>query len=280
MPSDPVECFLILAHEDELQLKALIERLLQPGSQDKAVVHIDAKSQLWRETKGRFLRGLPNVRLISRPIPVYWAHASMVCATTLLIREALKEHFDLAHLISGSDWPVLGKSARLSQWDGKCQLEAEPLVQSERMNRFWLDSRFARAPHMTLYHWRLKVLMDRISSRLPARASEPWGPWHKGSQWWSLTREACEFIVPELVRARWSGRLFATVCADEHLIQTIMASRMPNVLSSNTRRAVLWEDGRDSPRILTARDWPDILASGAWFARKVSRRIDPFFLKL
>ncbi len=280
MPAEPVEVFLIFAHEDRVQLSALIKRLLPYGCCDKAIVHIDAKSQLWKTTRGAFLKDIPNVCLIENPVPVYWAHSSMLEAIALLIEKALREEFALAHLISGSDWPVKDKADRLKDWDGRSLIEAERNVQSERMARYWLDARFARYRANGLYHWRLKQAIDWVCQSIPPRRDEPWGTWHKGSGWWSLTSAACSHILPALDQAFQTKRLFATLCADEHLIQTILANQMPDNIRRDSKRATFWTGNSSSPRVLTAQDWPSIKSSGAWFARKVSRHVDPFFLQL
>lgn len=280
MPADPVEIFLIFAHEDPVQLLALVKRLLPQGSCDKAIVHIDAKSHLWKATRGAFLKDVPNVTVIDTPVPVYWAHSSMLEAIALLIKRAIREEFALAHLISGSDWPVKDKAERLEDWDGRSLIEAERDAQSERMARYWLDARFARHRANGIYNWRLKQAIDWVCQSIPPRRDEPWGTWHKGSGWWSLTSEACTHILPALDHAFRTKRLFATLCADEHLIQTILANQMPNSFQRDCKRATIWRENSSSPRVLTAQDWPSIKSSGAWFARKVSRHVDPFFLHL
>lgn len=282
MPGEPVELFLILAHEDPTHLTALLRKLLPRGTQDKAIVHIDAKSRLWKETRGLFLRDIPNVRVIERPVAVRWGHESMVAATALLLKAALQEQFSLAHLMSGADWPVKSKADRLRSWNGTSMVEAVCGVQSSRMGRYALYARFIRFFDVTPAGrrlWRIRACLNWLENNLPERVDEPWGPWHKGSQWWSLTSAACAFLLPEIYRALRSGRLFATLCADEHLIQTIMANQQAHPVTRVAKRAIIWT-GRASPRVLTAADWPSIAESDAWFARKLSRAIDPFFLSL
>ncbi len=266
--------FLILAHEDAVQLEALVQRLAPPGGPDRAIVHLDAKSALWRETRGRFLDGLATV--ITRPVTVRWGHASQIAATRLLLGEALRNEFDVAHLVSGADWPVAGRERISAEAGDLCHIEAVPGQQSERMERVRLDSRMLRPDPAKWWEWYPAQMLRRISARIPARGAGRWGPWHKGSQWWSLPRDACEVVHAETGQALGSGVLTGTLCSDEHLIQTIVMHRFSDRIAPN-RRFIRWRGGA-SPDVLTASDRDAVEASGAWFARKVSRARDPFFV--
>ena len=284
MSSDPASAnamaWLVLAHESADQLRALLQRLVPAGNPDFAVVHIDRKSALWRETRGRFLADLPNVTVIARPVAVRWAHASQVAAIRLALRAALSRPFGHAHLISGMDWPLVSREAilaDLSHTDGRdCLIEAEDGVQSWRMERISLHSRWLRPDPTRPVAVRREWLLRRLSARLPDRHFQPWGPWHKGSTWWSLPREVCARVDAELARPTARMALALTQCADEHAIQTIVAHHFPSRIAG-PRRFISWT-GDWSPRTLTSADWPDAEASGAWLARKVSARVDPFFM--
>lgn len=268
------QAFLILAHEDPVQLEALVRRVAPPGGQDRAIVHIDAKSTLWRETQGAFLHGLATV--IARPVTVRWGHASQIAATQLMLAEALRAEFDVAHLVSGADWPVATRASMTGGAGADCHIEAIPGVQSERMERVRLDSRMLRPDPAKWWEWYPARALRRLSAFIPARRGGAWGPWHKGSQWWSLPRDVCEVVYRDIGRALRSGHLAGTQCADEHLIQTIVAHRFSGRIAPN-RRFIRWGDGV-SPEILISADKAEAEASGAWFARKVSRARDPFFL--
>jgi len=274
--------WLVLAHADAEQLAALLARLVPAGSPDFAVVHLDRKSPLWHETRGAFLAHRPNVRLIARPVAVHWAHHSQLSAIRLLVREALREDFTHAHLVSGADWPLATRAAMLADLardpQRDCCIEAAPGVQDERMRRISLHARWLRPDPARPLAVRREYLLRRLSARLPLRGGGPWGQWHKGSTWWSLPRDVCETVIGELDRGFARGTFLATQCADEHAIQTIVARVFPQRLAP-PRRHVVWDAGW-SPRTLTAADWPAAIASGAWLARKVAREVDPFFLTL
>ena len=272
--------YLILAHDGPAQVAALVERLCPAGSPDIAVLHIDAKSPLAREA-GALAAANPAIRLVERPVAVRWGHASMVEAMRRLLRTALAEGFTHAHLLSGSDWPVAPRAQITAEIGDRCWIEAVPGVQAERMERCRLDSRWLRPDPTRLFDWYRARLLREISARLPHRtsqpASQPWGPWHKGSQWWSLPHDVCAAVLRELDKGFAEGHFRFTVCADEHAIQTIAAHLFPDRITHH-RHFLRWPEGASSPAWLTAADWPAAEASGAWFARKLSANVDPFFL--
>jgi len=280
-PTAPVFAWLVLAHAGPDQLRHLLARLLPPDSPDFAVVHLDAKSPLWRKTRGRFLADLPNVTVVERPAVVRWAHPSQLAATRLLLDEALRRPFTHAHLVSGADWPLVSRSAMVADLaeaiPRDCLIEAEPETQAWRMERISLNVRWLRPDPANPLAVRWEWLLRRLSQRLPPRRARPWGPWHKGSQWWSLPRDACERVAAELARGFARGTFRFTQCADEHAVQTIVAHYFPERLGP-PRRHIEWTADW-SPRILGSADWARAPASGAWLTRKLSLEADPFFLE-
>lgn len=271
--------WLIIAHEDALQLRALVTRLCPPQSDDIVVVHIDRKSALWQATRGLFLTDLPQVRVISNPVAVRWGHSSQLAATRLLLAEALKQDFDVAHLVSGADWPIVSRQTIAAQAGDRCWIESFPYLQTERMARFRLDAAMLQPNPAKPLAWYLARGLRALSKAMLLQRSQPWGPWRKGSQWWSLPRDVCARVLAELDKGFASRRFAGTVCCDEHVIQTIVHHFFPDRIASN-RRFIRWREGISSPVVLSGADWPQAQASGAWMARKLIRHIDPFFLAL
>jgi hypothetical protein len=161
-----------------------------------------------------------------------------------------------------------------------CFIEAAPGPQAERMERIRLDARCLRPDPGKPWQWYPARALRRLSALIPPRGQHPWGPWHKGSQWWSLPHDVCAAVLPELNRAVAQDVLGGTLCADEHLIQTIVAHRFGSRIAATNRRFIRWAPGEASPAVLTASDWPAAMASSRWFARKLSRTADPFFLAI
>lgn len=283
--------YLIMAHADRAGLQALLHALLPPGTPDVAIVHVDAASALWRDVRGSGLSDDPRVILLPDPVKVIWGHRSLVTVHRLLIEAALAQGADYAHALSGGCWPVADRERILADIaaapPGTCFAEALPGEQAERMQDYRLDTRWLRldpARDKLVYAatWELRRMAGwggKVRRQLGVTRSQPLGPWHKGSGWWTLPAAALASTARDLALLEDSGRLKGTVCADEHAVPTSLALRHGDMLQTN-RRFIVFPQGESSPRVLTAADLPTIRASGAWFMRKVDGQIDPFFRAL
>lgn len=283
--------YLIMAHHDRAGLARLTRALLPGAAPDLVLIHADAGSALWQELRQSPLSSDPRVHVLPDPVRVIWGHWSQVEAARRLMAAALASGCEYAHMLSGADWPAAGRGRIIAdiaaQQGGACFIEAEPLVQEERMQDYRLDTRWLRldpARDRLAYAatWQLRRLA-RIGARIrrwtQTERSRPLGPWHKGSCWWSLPSGALASGERDLSALIRSGRLHGTVCADEHALPTAIALRHSGLIEPN-RRFIDFPAGASSPRILTQADLPAIRASGAWFIRKVDAAIDPFFQAL
>ena len=273
--------YLIAAHDHAHHLSALLDRLLPPGTPDRAVLHLDRRSALWRRERARFAgHASGRVELVESPAAVHWGHRSQLTATRLMLTAALRQPFTLAHHLSGTDWPLVPR-ARIA-----AEVAARPdavwatvlgHAQEERMGRWWLDeARLTRRLPAPLGH-RLALALGRAQSavhrRWPVERSRPLGPWRKGWSWWSVPPHAARAIRDGIAGLEASGRLRGTTCADEHVGPTILSGFGDRL--TDYRRYVRWPDGGWSPVFLPAAQAPAALASGAWFARKVDVAADP-----
>ncbi|MCK9540876.1 MAG: beta-1,6-N-acetylglucosaminyltransferase [Novosphingobium sp.] len=283
--------YLILAHDDLAQLEMLVERLVPRDSPDVAIIHADRGSALWPGVRERWPEDGARVRIVRDPVAVRWGHWSQVAATERLVRAAHEADCDHAHFLSGADWPILSREAMARELAAQtlpaCHIEALPGVQEDRMQCRRLDTRWLRldrerdriAYALTWELRRLSRWIDTGAALLGRERSRPYGQWRKGSCWWTLPREAIGLLARELPALIASGRLHGTLCCDEHVVPTIIAARFPDRIRPN-RRYVDWSEGQSSPRVLDRSDAAEILASDAWFIRKVSARHDAFFREL
>ncbi len=283
--------YLVLAHEGRPQLDALVERLAPAGGLDMVIVHADRRSDLWRSLREDPPPDTQRVEVIQNPVSVRWGHRSLQAAIILLIERAMEFEFDYAHLVSGSDWPVMSRREIVRELEASqirlCYIEAEFGREEERMQRFHVDARWLRPdPRREPLAYRFKPAIVRLSRwldgarhRLLGDRSRPWGRWFKGETWWSLPNDALQMVAVELRRLTDSGRLVGTYVCEEHVVQTIVAARLPERLA-DCRRYIDWTDGGDSPRLLARGDQKAIAESGAWFARKFALSHDDFFLRL
>jgi hypothetical protein len=278
--------YLILAHRDLDQLAALVARLLRDDPEDRVILHYDRGSPESDAALARFGEPFgPRLTLVPR-IRCRWGHRSQVEAILLLLDRALDTPFDYVHLISGQDWPIRTKTELLAGLEpGALYLSFEEPPMPERMDAYHFHDRLlGPSAHATTLRYRTQLLLRRLGrawTRLAGPRTCPFGPaWRKGSTWWSLPRPAAEHAVAGLRALIESRRLHHTLCADEHAIQTLLAYSAFAPFIRPNRRFIRWQPGRSSPDLLTAADTPALLASDAWFARKLDRAVDPFFLSL
>lgn len=278
--------YLILAHRDMEQLHALVSRLLRDDPEDRVVIHYDRNSPVSDEELARFAAGFGGAVTLTPRMGCLWGHHSQAAAELLLKQGASALDYDYAHLISGQDWPVMDRKAMAASIDpGACYLTFESPDRADRMDDYHFhDGMLGPNPHKTSWDYRKDMALRRVArlwTRLAGPRTCPFGAsWKKGSAWWSLPREAVDYAVPRIEELVRTGRVRHTLCSDEHIMQTVMHySPFADRLAEN-RRFIRWKPGTSNPELLKDTDEPAILASGAWFARKVDRAVDPFFLSL
>lgn len=278
--------YLVLAHRDLDQLGALATRLLRDDPQDHVIIHYDRGSPTSDEELRAFASRFGGAVSLTPRVRCRWGHHSQVEAEWLLKKAASELPIDYAHLISGQDWPVADKAAMIAGIEpGVCYVTFESRDQSERMNDYHFHDRMLGPnPHPTSARYHLDMNLRR-AARLYTRARGPricpFGPsWKKGSAWWTLPKAAIDHAVPRIAQLIGSGRLRHTLCADEHVIHTVMTYSPFADRLEGYRRFIRWKPGTSNPELLRAADEPAIRASDAWFARKVDRAVDPFFLNL
>ncbi|HEX8444689.1 MAG TPA: beta-1,6-N-acetylglucosaminyltransferase [Allosphingosinicella sp.] len=278
--------YLILAHRDMDQLGALVTRLLRDDSEDRVVIHYDRGSPVSDEELQGFANRFGGAVSLTPRVRCLWGHHSQVEAEWLLKKAATKLPVDCAHLISGQDWPVASKAAMIAGIDPDVSyVSFETPDLTERMDDYHFHDRILGPnPHPTAYRYHLDMNLRRAArlyTRLRGPRTCPLGPsWKKGSAWWSLPKQALDYAVPRIGSLIDTGRVRHTLCGDEHVIHTVMAYSPFAARMAENRRFIRWKPGTSNPELLREADEPAMRASDAWFARKVDRNVDPFFLKL
>lgn len=283
--------YLVMAHAMPTQLDALIERLTQGDHDDRVVLHLDRKSALWRNDRAR-LAAHPSgkVVVVQNPARVHWAHWSQVAAQNRILGAGLATGCEYLHVISGVDWPVVSREQMVAEIASTgfhraafACLDGE--LMGARMDHWWLDDRRVAIPGcprlsenivrvQTRLSWALTLCLKQIGCRRTDVAGQPW---LKGSSWFSLPHDIAADIHAETSRLLANGRLRFTRCADEHVMQTLLGRRHAARIAAD-RRYIDWSAGGNHPKLLRRDDVPAILASGAWFARKLDMAVDDFFL--
>lgn len=117
--------------------------------------------------------------------------------------------------------------------------------------------------------------------------SGPFGPGfrcHVGSAWWTLSRRCVEYVLAFARRNPALGRhyersLFAP--GESYFMTVLLNAPGFDIRRDDDRRFVRWSDlSSGHPDVLAARDFPDLVASGDDFARKVDQRRAPELVDL
>jgi Core-2/I-Branching enzyme len=221
--------YLITAYDNPSHLGRLLDAILTP--QSAAYIHIDGKFPIEPFEHCR----RDKVHFLQDRVRIYWGEFSMVEATLRLMRAALRspERFDYLMLISGTDYPIRPAT----------ELEAflEANAGTQFMNMVEMPNDTLGKPLARLQRYKLQTgerlggVRRRIRAALvkaglmPAArnyqralgARRPFG----GSTWWTLTREACEYILDFVSRERAFVRFYRySVIPDEGMFHTIIGN--------------------------------------------------------
>lgn len=266
--------YLLMVHRNPNQLRALLQAL---PADSPVFMHCDARVP--RRTF-RAIASLQEVRpfTLVRRHRCYWGRIGMVRATLELTRAALdsRERWNYASLLSGADYPIASNDAiagfleehagqeYLSFWDMRA--ESNPWKHSP--GRMQSDGRVDRE------HFGA----GRRIVRLPWRRTMPFGlrP-YGGSQWWTLSREALEYVVRFSDEHPGYLRFMRGVfIPDECFVQTVLGnSRFREAIPGDDLRYVDWDRPEPPhPAILRSEDVDVLGRSGKLYARKFDLSVD------
>lgn len=256
--------YLIQAHDNPVHLQRLIQSL--DHADCRFFIHIDKKKDL-----DQFQHlAADNVEFVAQRVAVYWGDFSQVEATLSLITAALRASvaIDRMVLLAGTDYPVRSAAAIQAFFEADPEREYMNLVempnaaagkQLSRIEQYHLRNnwpRWLRPVRAVLL--RLKVFPRARDYRSRLGALTPYA----GSQWWALSRQACQSIV-DFCQARPEVVDFFknTACPDEGFFQTILGNTpLRGRIASNLTYTV-WGPGRASPDNLTLAHLPAMMES-------------------
>jgi hypothetical protein len=268
---DPViaknHAFLVLAHEDELMLTRLVNRLAPIG---QVLIHVDAKTNI---SKWKFDGA--NSTLLRKRIPVFWGSWSMVEATMLLIEEALSDPaIERFTLLSGTHYPIISNddlTQRASSSGNVIAARVAPNMADgsrpvSEYERLFLPT---RRPNGS---W--SKVKNGLANRVPWQGPLDWQSvcpatgMRAGSQYWSLQRDVVEYCATQIRSSRPLIKYFEKiVCSDEKVFATLY-SEFSDEVSSEGTTFVKW-NGSPSPDALTRSDVESAIRMDQfWFARK------------
>lgn len=269
--------YCLLVH-NEADLFCRLVRILDDVRND-IFVHVDRKTDITPFLQARCMHS--SLHFTQERIDCRWGTLSLVKAELLLFREA-RSHGPYAcyHLLSGQDFPIKSQDYIHNFTENHPGVNYIGYVD---------ESRTACIPERTeLYHFlihrpgvsfkgtvftRLRKAFLTIQRRLHIHREYPF-PIRKGAQWVSISDDFCAYL---LERSADILRLFKrTYCPDEMVVQSLFASspfagtqyRPEGGEYEQCLREIDWDRG--NPYTWTEDDYPFLMASDKWFARKVS----------
>ncbi|CAA9892228.1 conserved hypothetical protein [Candidatus Methylobacter favarea] len=201
-----------------------------------------------------------NVYVSQERIPVYWGDFSQVEAILILLRLALAEQrrFDYFVLLSGTDYPLQPVSyieSFFASNRGKefinivqmpCEAVGKPISRLTTYKPSPGDSQIARIMRKLLVTTGVSSVDRDYKSHL--RNLVP----HGGSEWWALSREACEYIQSFVDNKPQVVNFFKhTVCPDESFFQTIIGNSPYKARTQRNLTYADWSGGGANPAYLT-----------------------------
>ena len=259
---------LIQAHQDISYFIKLAK--IQPNV--NFYVHMDAKSDYFPDAE---TAQLANVFLLSDRVSVRWGGFSQIEATLKLFETAFaNEDNAYFHLVSGEDVVLQPFEVIEKQWQQRFGFQAMMTceIAPQYAYRFIMDS-----PHADS-DWQ-RQLTGKIITKLQqgvAKIKPYHSPIYFGSQWFSVTREDWEKIVP--FTDEYSDFFRHKLVPDEHFFQTLITEKLTNQirLSNDNRRQIIFDknvNNGNSPIYLDLFKLERAKFDGYWFARKVKKDV-------
>lgn len=284
---------LIQAHQDISYFIKLAK--IQPNV--NFYVHMDAKSDYFLDPE---TAQLANVVLLSDRISVRWGGFSQIEASLKLFETAFaNEDNAYFHLLSGEDVVLQPFEVIEKQWQQRFDFQTMMTceIAPQYAYRFIMDS-----PHADS-NWQ-RQLTGKIITKLQqgvAKVKPYHSPIYFGSQWFSVTREDWEKIVP--FTDEYSDFFRHKLVPDEHFFQTLICEKLTQhnqseqehsqqqysqqphsqknsanqlCLSGNNKRLIVFDkaiNNGNSPIYLDLLKLKRAKFDGYWFARKVKKDV-------
>jgi hypothetical protein len=259
---------LILAHEDEIMLRRIVNRISTLGP---VFVHVDAKTNIskWQ------CADLPCT-FVKRRIPVFWGDWSMVEATVLLLENALLDSsITRFTLISGSHYPIISNQeiAHRAQESGNIiAARIAPNMPDGSRPEIEYQRRFYRTNKPNgLWSQTKNAFMNRVifyRRPLDWRSVTPPTGMRAGSPYWSFERDFAEYCVAQIRSSRPLIEYLKQInCSDEKVFATLYGEHTGQMALEGTT-FVKWM-GRPNPIPLSRSDVEKAITKDQfWFARK------------
>ncbi|WPY97909.1 beta-1,6-N-acetylglucosaminyltransferase [Christiangramia sp. OXR-203] len=272
------QAILITAYKNYFHLEKIISFF---DDDFQIYIHLDKKSII-SDSELQQLLAYPNVQSLCQIYKVNWGGINHLKSILHLLKLASEDSENYYfHLISGHDFPI-----KKPEEFKRFFLEKIHLNYIENFKvpfRGWANNGgLDRLEYYNLFdvfnykdnrqiRWINKALV--YQKRLNVKRNFPawFPPVYGGSTWWSLNKNAAEYIKQfQNQHPGYLKRFRHTLCSEEFYFQTIlMNSPLKNTIRNNNLRYIDWKPRNgNNPAILDLTDLAKLQNSDAFFARK------------
>ncbi|MBJ8453939.1 beta-1,6-N-acetylglucosaminyltransferase [Acinetobacter bereziniae] len=272
----------ILCHQVTNPLRFLISTLCK-NSDVQVIIHVDQKSDL-----NHFLDEFSNyaqVYFIQNRINVLWGSFSQIEATLQILKATQTYDYNYFSLLSGDDIP-LQKISNFHHFLEEnphefLDLDKFPLCKLEPRVKYKYGNSFFNKNRTQKEHLSCKLQKKLFKIGLRRNNITHLPKLHKGSQWFTLSHNAINYIFKYLDdHPNYINTFKDSLCGDELFFHTILFNsffsdkiKSKNYMSESFTRYIDWETGPDFPRTLNESDFKKMKSSGMFFARKLQHNI-------
>ena len=263
---------LIGAYENPEYLDSLVQKMIHPRT--NIYIHINKYNYNDFADMFRRYENHPSVHMYSECF-VKWGGHSLAFSQFYLVDQALKDKDNFYfHFITGADILVRPIEELISFCDVNCD---KNYLQVKNVNKKEWNYRYLCFHFFDIFNvrkskflWYLVKGIARIQYSLHFwRKSWPFNDLKGGSGWWSLNRNALEYLYSRLMSNDLKPRWMYTHAPDETIYQCILFnSEFKDSLTGENLCYLEWT-GQASPKTMTINDWGAIQESELFFARKI-----------
>lgn len=257
--------YVITAHKSPAQLLRLLRAIFDAGN--TYILHVDSKAdRAVHDAARQFANEHVNASVI-RSESIIWGSWRLAHAQIRGMKEALRLSGDWKYCLNltAQDYPL------------RTQEQISSAIEAGPAGANYLEvldfSKAGENPRKRLeYYW----IPWRGKMKKLFRRRAPGFVVYWGSNYFALTRSACEHLVSSDVSRRMQKYFRFSLCADELIFQNALMHG-PEALAKSvvpkTFRKMTWTGGWH-PKTYTMDDLEELRTSDAWFARKFDESVD------
>jgi hypothetical protein len=261
--------YLIMLHNNFPQVRWIVDAIY--NNEDILIIHVDKKAdQSFSQHVAAYLGNRPNVKYLPRRHVNRFAW-SMVEIELRAIKAllSLKDEWKYFINLSGEDYPIKSICSIKTKLRAAWPKNFVDVISFDAMTKLNpQDHHLARRLAFEMFG---TVIRTPLRLPFPKRVDIK----YKGSQWFMLSRDFCEWLVSSRVTSQIEKLIKYTWTPDELFFQAlIMNSPYRNSLAEHYGREIIWSGNTASPKTLCMEDYERLSASPGLFARKFDESVD------